>query len=80
MYVHNLPWLVFHYVPLETNDTNFLGLNMSWGWNLAQDDAYVWNLIQETYQLVDALTKQRGLWDPYIFLNDAYPSQKVLQS
>ena len=53
---------------------------MSWGWNLAQDDAYVWNLIQETYQLVETLTKQRGLWDPYIFLNDAYPSQKVLQS
>lgn len=53
---------------------------MSWGWNLAKDDQYVWNLIQETTELVEKLTKQRGVYDPYLFLNDAYPSQKVLQS
>lgn len=57
-----------------------LWMNMSWGWNLASDDAYVYNLIQETYEMVINLTKQRGLWDPYIFLNDAFMTQKVLSS
>ncbi|KAI4241491.1 MAG: hypothetical protein LQ352_007433 [Teloschistes flavicans] len=57
-----------------------LWMNMSWGWNLAKDDAYVYALIKETYEKVDALTKQRGLYDPYIFLNDAFPQQKVLRS
>ena len=49
-----------------------LWMNMSWGWNLASDDAYVYKLIQETYEMVIDLTKQRSLWDPYIFLNDAF--------
>ena len=57
-----------------------LWMNMSWGWNLASDDAYVYKLIQETYEMVIGLTKQRGLWDPYIFLNDAFMTQKVLRS
>ena len=57
-----------------------LWMNMSWGWNLASDDAYVYNLIQETYEMVIDLTKKRGLWDPYIFLNDAFETQKVLRS
>lgn len=57
-----------------------LWMNMSWGWNLASDDAYVYNLIQQTYEMVISLTKQRGLWDPYIFLNDAFMTQKVLSS
>ena len=57
-----------------------LWMNMSWGWNLASDDAYVYKLIQETYEMVIDLTKQRGLWDPYIFLNDAFMTQKVLRS
>ena len=34
---------------------------MSWGWNLASGDAYVYKLIQETYEMVIDLTKQRGL-------------------
>ena len=57
-----------------------LWMNMSWGWNLASDDAFVYKLIQETYEMVIDLTKQRGLWDPYIFLNDAFMTQKVLES
>ena len=57
-----------------------LWMNMSWGWNLASDDAYVYKLIQETYEMVIDLTKQRGLWDPYIFLNDTFMTQNVLRS
>ncbi|KAL9012925.1 MAG: hypothetical protein Q9173_002346 [Seirophora scorigena] len=57
-----------------------LWMNMSWGWNLAKDDAYVYALIKETYKKVDQLTKSRGLYDPYVFLNDAFPDQKVLRS
>ncbi|KAI4209164.1 MAG: hypothetical protein LQ351_007880 [Letrouitia transgressa] len=57
-----------------------LWMNMSWGWNLAKDDAYVYALIKETIEKVEALTKKRGLYDPYIFLNDAFPGQKVLRS
>ncbi|KAL8664740.1 MAG: hypothetical protein Q9168_007844 [Polycauliona sp. 1 TL-2023] len=57
-----------------------LWMNMSWGWNLAKDDAYVYALIKETYEMVNALTQKRGLYDPYIFLNDALPGQKVLRS
>ncbi|KAL8804031.1 MAG: hypothetical protein Q9182_002822 [Xanthomendoza sp. 2 TL-2023] len=57
-----------------------LWMNMSWGWNLAKDDAYVYALIKETYEMVDKLTKSRSLYDPYIFLNDAAPEQKVLRS
>ncbi|KAL8647216.1 MAG: hypothetical protein Q9226_006520 [Calogaya cf. arnoldii] len=57
-----------------------LWMNMSWGWNLAKDDAYVYALIKETYEMVDKLTKSRGLYDPYIFLNDAAPGQKVMRS
>ena len=57
-----------------------LWMNMSWGWNLASDDAFVYKLIQETYEMVIDLTKKRGLWDPYIFLNDAFMTQKVLRS
>lgn len=53
---------------------------MSWGWNLAEDDEYVFALIKETYEMVDRLTKQRGLYDPYVFLNDAFSDQKVLRS
>ena len=53
---------------------------MSWGWNLASNDAYVYKLIQETYEMVIDSTKQRGLWDPYIFLNDAFMTQNVLRS
>ncbi|KAL8990448.1 MAG: hypothetical protein Q9177_000898 [Variospora cf. flavescens] len=57
-----------------------LWMNMSWGWNLAKDDAYVYALIKETYEKVDRLTKSRGLYDPFIFLNDALPGQKVMRS
>lgn len=57
-----------------------LWMNMSWGWNLAKDDAYVYALIKETYEKVDQLAKSRGLYDPYIFLNDAFPDQKVFRS
>ncbi|KAI4263961.1 MAG: hypothetical protein L6R35_007320, partial [Caloplaca aegaea] len=54
--------------------------NMSLGWNLAKDDPYVYALIKETYEMVDRLTTSRGLYDPYIFLNDALPGQKVMRS
>lgn len=55
-------------------------MNISFGWNLASDDAKVIALIDETVAKVEAVTKERKLYDPFIFLNDASRNQKVIPS
>ncbi|MCJ1262589.1 hypothetical protein MMC22_002459 [Lobaria immixta] len=66
--------------PLGLTPRAQLWLNVSFGWNLESDDAKIFALIDETIAKVEALTKARNLYDPFIFLNDAFKNQKVFQS
>lgn len=50
------------------------------GWNLESDDEAVGNILMETLDTIDMMTKQRGLYDRFIFPNDAYDRQDPLRS
>jgi hypothetical protein len=50
------------------------------GWNNAADDAKAIAIATASVAKVEAITKSRGLYDPFVFLNDAGASQKVIQS
>lgn len=50
------------------------------GWNLESDDEAIGNILMETLGAIDTMTKQRGLYDRFIFPNDAYHRQDPLKS
>jgi hypothetical protein len=57
-----------------------LGFCINFGWVYASDDAAVGKILVDTLRAIDVLTKQRGLYDPFIFSNDAYSTQDPLRS
>lgn len=50
------------------------------GWNNAADDAKAVSIATASVAKIEAITKSRGLYDPFVFLNDAGASQKVIHS
>ena len=50
------------------------------GWNNAADDAKAIAITAASIAKIEAITKSRGLYDSFIFLNDAGASQKVIRS
>jgi hypothetical protein len=57
-----------------------IGFCINLGWNFASDDAAVGKILMDTLRAIDVLTKQRGLYDRFIFANDAYSTQDPLRS
>ncbi|KAF2197572.1 bifunctional solanapyrone synthase [Delitschia confertaspora ATCC 74209] len=57
-----------------------LWFSLNVGWTQASDDATALSIVRSTIDRVEALAKSRNLHDPYVFLNDAAPYQKVIQS
>ncbi|KAH7115001.1 bifunctional solanapyrone synthase [Dendryphion nanum] len=72
----------------KTTGGNALGLKSKpqlWftvniGWNFASDDAKAIAIATASMAKIEAITKSRGLYDPFIFLNDGGPNQKVIRS
>ncbi len=56
------------------------GFTINIGWNFQSDDAVVYSVLKKALEKIEALTKERGVYDPFIFLNDAYATQPVLRS
>jgi len=50
------------------------------GWNYAADDAKAIAIAAATMAKIESITKSRGLYDPFIFLNDAAAAQKAIRS
>ncbi|MCJ1377216.1 hypothetical protein MMC17_000308 [Xylographa soralifera] len=65
--------------PLGLRSRAQLWMNLSFGWNLASDDETVFALIVDLIARIEAVTKARNLYDPYIFLNDAWKEQDVMR-
>jgi hypothetical protein len=50
------------------------------GWNLESDDVRVGEILMETLKRIEELTKKRGLYHEFVFLNDAYATQDPFRS
>lgn len=50
------------------------------GWVQADDDAKVASALADIMGRIEALTKERGLYHPFVFANDASETQRPLQS
>jgi hypothetical protein len=56
------------------------GFTINIGWNFQSDDAKVHSVLHKALDKIETMTKARDLYDPFIFLNDAYSTQPVLRS
>ena len=56
------------------------GVSLNLGWSLQSDDARIPPILDETVALIEILTKERGLYDPFTFLNDASSTQPVFHN
>ena len=54
-------------------------LLFSWTWKSAADDKYVLAAIENIYSRSVAAAKQKGLYNAFVYLNDAGPDQAVFQ-
>ena len=54
-------------------------LLFSWSWASEADDKYTLAAIENIYNRSVASAKEKGLYDPYVYLNDAGPDQDVFQ-
>ncbi|OAL43510.1 bifunctional solanapyrone synthase [Pyrenochaeta sp. DS3sAY3a] len=66
--------------PFTVTDREQMWFCINMGWNLESDDEAVGNILMETLDAIDTMTKQRGLYDRFIFPNDAYHRQDPLRS
>ncbi|KAF1843187.1 bifunctional solanapyrone synthase [Cucurbitaria berberidis CBS 394.84] len=66
--------------PFAVTDREQMWFCINFGWNFASDDEAVGKILMHTLHTIDVLTKQRGLYDPFIFSNDAYRTQDPLRS
>ena len=65
-------------VNLKNTAQMWLCINI--GWNLESDDDRIGDLMMDTLSRIETLTKSRGLYHEFIFLNDAYFTQDPLRS
>lgn len=66
---------------LEPGDANQAqGFTINLGWVQESDDATISAILNETLALIESLTKARGLYDPFLFFNDAHSTQPVIRS
>jgi hypothetical protein len=65
---------------LGLNATAQLWLCINMGWNFESDDAKIGQILMDTIHKIDDLTKLRGLYHQFVFLNDAYSSQSPIRS
>ncbi|KAJ5217446.1 oxidase/Diels-Alderase [Penicillium chermesinum] len=66
--------------PLGARKEAQLWMGVTAGWANGDDDAAVFRIVQDCTDAIEAYTKDRGFYDPLIFVNDAFPTQKPLQS
>jgi hypothetical protein len=66
--------------PMGMTSKAQLWFTVNVGWMNAADDERGYAIAKASIRRVEEITKERNLYDPFIFLNDAGPSQAVLQS
>ncbi|KAJ3498514.1 hypothetical protein NLG97_g1069 [Lecanicillium saksenae] len=66
--------------PLGVRREAQLWMGITAGWANGEDDEAVFQIVQDCTDAIEAYTKARGFYDPFIFVNDAFPTQKPLQS
>lgn len=66
--------------PFAVTDREQMWFCINFGWVFASDDAAVGKILMDTLRAIDVVTKQRGLYDSFIFPNDAYSTQDPLRS
>ncbi|KAL8758330.1 MAG: hypothetical protein Q9199_001586 [Rusavskia elegans] len=66
--------------PLGLRNKEQMWLSLNLGWALQSDDEKIDPILDETIALIEDLTKKRGVYDRFTFLNDASPRQPVFQN
>ncbi|KAL6702551.1 hypothetical protein ACN47E_001548 [Coniothyrium glycines] len=66
--------------PFAVHDREQMWFCINVGWNLKADDEAVGQVLMDIIGAIETMTKQRGLYDPFIFSNDAYRTQDPLRS
>ncbi|PVH96448.1 hypothetical protein DM02DRAFT_118584 [Periconia macrospinosa] len=65
--------------PLNVRKRKQLWFCINMGWNFATDDEKIGTVSMDTLQQIDAYTKEKILFDPFVFLNDAYFTQNPFE-
>ncbi|KAI0478373.1 oxidase/Diels-Alderase [Xylariaceae sp. FL0804] len=59
---------------LEPRAQLWVGINI--GWTLAEDDEAIYKILTNCLEEVESYTKAQGVHSPFIFLNDAFSTQR----
>ncbi|KAL3485017.1 bifunctional solanapyrone synthase [Aspergillus germanicus] len=62
--------------PMNVTPAAQLWLTLNVGWSLSSDDEAVHTIITAAMARIEEYTKSRGVYDPFLFLNDAHSSQE----
>ncbi|KAI1389021.1 oxidase/Diels-Alderase [Hypoxylon trugodes] len=66
--------------PMNVDPDPQIWVSIDIGWSLAADDATVDGILRDCLAAVEDYTRSRGVYKPFLFLNDAHASQNPLQS
>ncbi|KAI0199504.1 oxidase/Diels-Alderase [Astrocystis sublimbata] len=66
--------------PMNVDAVPQLWVGINVGWSLKEDDARVNGIVVDCLAAVEAYTKSRGVYKPFVFLNDAHTSQNPIRS
>ncbi|KEY74550.1 hypothetical protein S7711_07153 [Stachybotrys chartarum IBT 7711] len=58
----------------------FVGIGINTGWSLERDDKAAYGITQDCLEAVERYTKSLGVYLPFVFLNDAFHTQRPFQS
>ncbi|KAI4157169.1 MAG: hypothetical protein LQ342_008498 [Letrouitia transgressa] len=66
--------------PMGITPRGQMWFSLNIGWALPSDDPKIPPILAETTALIEDLTKRRGVYDRFTFLNDASSTQSVFQN
>ncbi|KAI0147231.1 hypothetical protein GGR57DRAFT_477573 [Xylariaceae sp. FL1272] len=65
--------------PMNVEDAPQLWIGINLGWSLEADDEVMNDILVDCLAAVEEYTKARGVYKPFVFLNDAHSSQDPLR-
>ncbi|KAF2445453.1 bifunctional solanapyrone synthase [Karstenula rhodostoma CBS 690.94] len=66
--------------PMNLRDREQIWFSINLGWQFASDDARMEQFVIDTLSSIERLTKSKGLFDEYVFFNNAHKTQDPLRS
>ncbi|OAG11455.1 FAD-binding domain-containing protein [Paraphaeosphaeria sporulosa] len=65
--------------PMNLRDREQIWFSINLGWQYASDDARMEQFVVDTLSSIEKLTKSKGLFDEYVFFNNAHTTQDPLR-